>query len=101
MKRIQALQVTMGDVTVGPTLCGQGQDPLTNGGRQPWARLVLLVLNITLVMFIYRFLLVCTVCPTPFALPVPLSQEDVALMAQMGVTAYRFSISWPRLFPSE
>jgi beta-glucosidase len=27
-------------------------------------------------------------------------QEDVALMAQMGMTAYRFSISWPRVIPN-
>jgi beta-glucosidase len=27
-------------------------------------------------------------------------EEDVKLMAQMGVTAYRFSISWPRLMPN-
>jgi beta-glucosidase len=26
-------------------------------------------------------------------------REDVALMASMGVTAYRFSIAWPRIFP--
>ncbi|TDR77945.1 glycoside hydrolase family 1 protein [Paludibacterium purpuratum] len=26
-------------------------------------------------------------------------QEDVALMAEMGLMAYRFSISWPRIFP--
>ena len=26
-------------------------------------------------------------------------REDVALMKAMGVTAYRFSIGWPRLFP--
>ena len=26
-------------------------------------------------------------------------QEDVALMKQMGLPAYRFSISWPRIFP--
>jgi beta-glucosidase len=26
-------------------------------------------------------------------------QEDVALMAELGVSAYRFSISWSRLFP--
>mgnify|MGYP000497974270 CR=1 FL=1 len=26
-------------------------------------------------------------------------KEDVALMAQMGLTAYRFSVSWPRIFP--
>ncbi|MCO5574568.1 hypothetical protein L7F22_028356 [Adiantum nelumboides] len=26
-------------------------------------------------------------------------QEDVDLMASLGFTAYRFSISWPRLFP--
>ncbi|BEV71884.1 MULTISPECIES: glycoside hydrolase family 1 protein [unclassified Paludibacterium] len=25
--------------------------------------------------------------------------EDVALMAEMGLKAYRFSISWPRIFP--
>jgi beta-glucosidase len=27
-------------------------------------------------------------------------QEDVELLAQLGLNAYRFSISWPRLFPS-
>ena len=26
-------------------------------------------------------------------------KEDVALMAEMGLKAYRFSVSWPRLFP--
>jgi beta-glucosidase len=26
--------------------------------------------------------------------------EDIALMKELGVTAYRFSISWPRLFPN-
>jgi beta-glucosidase len=26
-------------------------------------------------------------------------REDVALMADIGATAYRFSISWPRIFP--
>lgn len=26
-------------------------------------------------------------------------EEDVALMKHIGVTAYRFSISWPRIFP--
>jgi 6-phospho-beta-glucosidase len=26
-------------------------------------------------------------------------REDVALMAEMGLQSYRFSISWPRLFP--
>lgn len=27
-------------------------------------------------------------------------EEDVALMAEMGLKAYRFSVSWPRIFPS-
>ena len=27
-------------------------------------------------------------------------EEDVALMAEMGLKAYRFSISWPRIFPN-
>ena len=27
-------------------------------------------------------------------------REDVALMAQLGLTAYRFSVSWPRVFPA-
>jgi 6-phospho-beta-glucosidase len=27
-------------------------------------------------------------------------QEDVALMAEMGLNAYRFSVSWPRVFPA-
>ncbi|AOY00671.1 glycoside hydrolase family 1 protein [Jeongeupia sp. USM3] len=26
-------------------------------------------------------------------------REDVALMAEQGLTAYRFSVSWPRIFP--
>src|SRR5436853_517118 len=26
-------------------------------------------------------------------------QEDVALMKALGVTAYRFSVAWPRVFP--
>src|SRR5262245_55515904 len=26
-------------------------------------------------------------------------QEDVALMQSIGANAYRFSISWPRIFP--
>jgi beta-glucosidase len=26
-------------------------------------------------------------------------KEDVALMKNMGANAYRFSISWPRIFP--
>ncbi len=25
-------------------------------------------------------------------------QEDIALMAEMGLKAYRFSVSWPRIF---
>jgi beta-glucosidase len=28
-----------------------------------------------------------------------LYKEDVALMKDLGATAYRFSISWPRIFP--
>lgn len=27
-------------------------------------------------------------------------KEDVALMAEMGLKAYGFSVSWPRIFPS-
>ncbi|HEX6289597.1 MAG TPA: family 1 glycosylhydrolase [Herpetosiphonaceae bacterium] len=27
-------------------------------------------------------------------------QEDVALMAEMGLKAYRFSVSWPRIYPN-
>ncbi|HIY57133.1 MAG TPA: glycoside hydrolase family 1 protein [Candidatus Tetragenococcus pullicola] len=27
-------------------------------------------------------------------------QEDIALMAEMGLKTYRFSISWPRIFPA-
>lgn len=27
-------------------------------------------------------------------------QEDVRLMAQLGLNAYRFSVAWPRVFPS-
>ena len=27
-------------------------------------------------------------------------KEDIALMKQLGVSAYRFSIAWPRLFPN-
>ena len=27
-------------------------------------------------------------------------REDVAIMAELGVSAYRFSIAWPRLFPT-
>ena len=26
-------------------------------------------------------------------------QEDVELVKAMGLTAYRFSIAWPRIFP--
>ena len=26
-------------------------------------------------------------------------KEDVALMAELGINAYRFSVSWPRIFP--
>lgn len=26
-------------------------------------------------------------------------REDIALMKQYGVTAYRFSLSWPRIIP--
>ena len=26
-------------------------------------------------------------------------EEDVALMAEMGLKAYRFSVSWPRVLP--
>lgn len=28
-------------------------------------------------------------------------QEDVQIMKEMGLNAYRFSISWPRILPSE
>ena len=28
-------------------------------------------------------------------------KEDVALMAEIGIDAYRFSISWPRIFPEK
>jgi 6-phospho-beta-glucosidase len=27
-------------------------------------------------------------------------EEDIALMAEMGLKAYRFSVSWPRIFPN-
>jgi len=27
-------------------------------------------------------------------------KEDIALMAEMGLESYRFSISWPRVFPN-
>ena len=27
-------------------------------------------------------------------------EEDVALMAEMGLKAYRFSVSWPRIYPT-
>lgn len=27
-------------------------------------------------------------------------EEDVALMAEMGLKAYRFSVSWPRIYPA-
>lgn len=27
-------------------------------------------------------------------------QEDVGIMKEMGLDAYRFSISWTRIFPS-
>ena len=26
--------------------------------------------------------------------------QDVTLMKEMGISAYRFSISWPRIFPT-
>ena len=26
-------------------------------------------------------------------------KEDVALMAELGMKSYRFSVSWPRIFP--
>ena len=26
-------------------------------------------------------------------------KEDIALMKEMGLTAYRFSVSWPRILP--
>lgn len=29
-----------------------------------------------------------------------LYKEDIALMAEMGLKAYRFSVSWPRIYPS-
>ena len=28
-------------------------------------------------------------------------QEDVKLLSEMGVDAYRFSIAWPRLIPGK
>lgn len=28
-------------------------------------------------------------------------QGDIQLMKDMGMDAYRFSISWPRIFPSK
>jgi 6-phospho-beta-glucosidase len=28
-----------------------------------------------------------------------LYKEDVALMAELGLKAYRFSVSWPRIYP--
>ena len=27
-------------------------------------------------------------------------EEDIELMAEMGLKAYRFSISWPRIMPN-
>ncbi|NNC92331.1 MAG: family 1 glycosylhydrolase, partial [Acidimicrobiia bacterium] len=27
-------------------------------------------------------------------------QDDIALMAELGLTAYRFSINWPRILPA-
>src|SRR6185436_12308101 len=27
-------------------------------------------------------------------------KEDVALMKELGIKAYRFSVSWPRIFPT-
>ena len=50
-----------------------------------------LYINITCDRFISL-----TAAPTKFVL-----QEDVKLMEEIGLDAYRFSISWSRLLPSK